>query len=106
MARKRISSKAASDIANDRMSRLLDLSIRAVRNGDEERARRYASIAKRIGQKTRTPMPKDVDICKGCGIPMDVGVNCRVRIGDGRVRITCLGCGSIRRMPYTREQRE
>ena len=106
MARKRISSKVASEIANDRMSKLFELSNEAVRNGDNDRARRYVSIARRIGQKTRTPIPDDARFCKDCGIPMEVGVNCRIRIGDGRVKITCLECGSIRRMPYTREQRE
>ncbi len=102
MARRRISSKIASEIASDRMSKLFELSKDAAKNGDDERAIRYVSVARRIGQKTRTPIPDDVRFCKGCGMPLSI----EVRIGDGRVKITCLKCDTIKRMPYTREQRE
>lgn len=106
MARRRISSKIASEIASDRMSKLFELSKDAAKNGDDKRAIRYVSIARCIGQKTRTPIPDDVRFCKGCGMPLSIEADCRVRIGDGRVKITCLKCGTIKRMPYTREQRE
>jgi len=103
MARKRISSRKAGDIASKRMSILFSLSEDAVRDGNEDRARRYVHIAKRIGQKTNTPITERY--CKGCGLPMIQGINCRTRIGDGRVKVTCLSCGKVRRMPYIREQR-
>lgn len=106
MAKKRISSKKAGDIASERMSILFDLSRVAVKNGKDDRARRYVHIARRIGQKTNTPVPKENGFCKNCGLPMVHGVNCRTRIGDGRLKITCLGCGNVKRMPYIREQRE
>lgn len=106
MSKKRISSHAAGDIAKERMSKLLDLSVSAVKNGDDERAKRYVSIARRIGQKTRVPMPEGTKICKKCDLPLIPGQNCRTRIGDGKVKITCSSCGEIKRMPYIREQRE
>ena len=106
MAKKRISSKKAGDIASERMSTLFDLSYDAVRDGRDDRARRYVHIARRIGQKTNTPVPKERGFCKNCGLPMVYGVNCRARIGDGRLKITCLECGNVKRMPYIREQRE
>lgn len=105
MSRKRISSRAAGDIASKRISILFDLSYRSARVGDNDRARRYVSLARRIGQKTRTSMPDSEMFCKECNLPLIAGENCRVRIGGGRVRITCLGCGNIRRLPYIREQK-
>ena len=104
MARKRISSKAAGDIASKRISALFRLSRESVTDGNDERAKRYVSLARRIGQRTRTPMPDDERYCKSCGLPLIAGRNCRVRIGGGRVRMTCLICGNTRRMPYIKEQ--
>lgn len=106
MTRKRISQKAAGDIASVRISRLFALARDAVRNGNDERARRYVHIARRIGQKTNTSIPSGEIYCKGCGLPMVPGVNCRIRVAGGRIRRTCGLCGEVRRMPYTREQRE
>ncbi len=106
MARKRVPPKIASGIARERMEKLFRLSVTAVRNGNNERAVRYVTLARRIGQKTRTPVPEEFSFCKNCGIPAVVGINCRTRIGDGRVKVTCLRCGSVMRMPYIREQRK
>ena len=102
MSRKRISSREASDIAVRRMSILFSLSRKALKEGNPERARRYVSLARRIGQRTRTPIPAEERYCSKCNIPLDVGRNCRVRVSGGDVRITCLECGDIRRMPYNR----
>ncbi len=106
MTRKRISSKNAGAIAEGRMTKLFSLSRAAVKDGRDDRAKRYVHIARRIGQKTNTPVPKGEAFCKGCGLPMVQGVNCRTRIGEGRLKVTCLGCGTVKRMPYIKEQRE
>ena len=102
MSRKRISSRGASDIAVRRMSLLFGLSRKALADGNPERARRYVTLARRISQRTNTPIPKDVTYCKRCNLPLDAGRNCRVRVMKGNVKITCLECGDIRRMPYNR----
>ena len=102
MSRKRISSREVSDIAARRMSILFELSRKAAADGNSDRAKRYIILARRISQRTRTPVPGDAMYCKRCNMPLDVGKNCRVRVSDGNVRITCLECGDIRRMPYTR----
>ncbi len=102
MSRKRISSRGASDIAARRMSLLFGLSRKALREGRPERARRYVTLARRISQRTNTPLPRDETYCKRCNMPLDVGRNCRVRVMNGNVKITCLECGDIRRMPYNR----
>ena len=106
MSRKRISSHDASDIALRRMSILFDLSRKALEEGNADRAKRYVILARRISQRTRTPIPKECAYCKRCNSPLDIGRNCRVRVKDGSIRATCLGCGDIRRMPYTKEPRE
>ena len=102
MSRKRISSRDASSIAARRMSVLFGLSRKALEEGNRDRAKRYVMLARRIGQRTRTPVPKEHRFCKKCNMPLDVGRNCRVRVMKGTVKITCLECGDIRRMPYNR----
>ena len=102
MSRKRISSRGASDIAVRRMSLLFSLSRKALADGNPDRARRYVTLARRISQRTNTPIPKEEAYCKRCNLPLDVGRNCRVRVMKGNVRITCLECGDVRRMPYNR----
>ena len=102
MSRKRISSRGASDIAVRRMALLFGLSRKALADGNPERARRYVTLARRISQRTNTPIPRDETYCKRCNLPLDAGRNCRVRVMKGNVKITCLGCGDIRRMPYNR----
>ena len=102
MSRRRISSHGASDIATRRMSVLFGLSRKALEDGNPDRARRYVTLARRIGQRTRTPMPRGEMYCKRCNMPLDVGRNCRVRVRGGDVRMTCLECGDIRRVPYDR----
>lgn len=103
MSKKRLSSRAANKIASERISVLYGLSMEAHRNGNEERSERYIDLARRIGQKTNTPFPKDVMYCKKCNRPLRAGDGCRVRVGDGRVKITCLRCGDVRRIPYGKE---
>ena len=102
MSRKRISSKEVSRSATERMSVLFGLSRDALRNDDPDRARRYVTLARRISQRTNTPIPRTERYCKRCNMPLDVGRNCRIRVMNGNVRITCLECGDIRRVPYSR----
>ena len=105
MSRRRISNDRIERIAAERVSRLTELSVIALREGREDRARRYVTIAIRICQKTRTDMPADFVFCKKCRLPLVPGVNQRVRIGNARVTSTCAGCGNIKRTPYLREKR-
>ena len=84
------------------MSLLFSLSRKALNEGKPERARRYVTLARRISQRTNTPLPRDETYCKRCNMPLDVGRNCRVRVMNGNVKITCLECGDVRRMPYNR----
>ena len=104
MAKKRVTKKAASRIAEERMSTLADMSKVAARNGMDERAVRYVFIARKISQKTRTPMPEGFRFCKKCNTPFIPGRNCRVRLSGGRIVTTCERCNSVKRMPYSVER--
>jgi len=73
----------------------------------EERARRYVELARRIGMRYNVRVPREFrrKFCRSCGAYLVPSVNARVRVGEGRIAVTCLGCGTIQRMPYGREQR-
>lgn len=104
MSRRRVPQKVLSDIGRERIDRLLGLAADAVREDRPDRARRYVGIASHVSAKTQVPMPRDVQICRGCGIPLMPGINCRVRLGNHMVCVTCGMCGEIRRRPYLKEQ--
>lgn len=105
MSKRRVAPKTVSDIGRDRITRLMDLSEEAVRRNHPDRARRYVWLARRIGMKTRIGIPKERIYCKKCLIPLIPGVDCRIRLSDHKVVVTCGMCGTIRRTPYLREQR-
>ncbi len=102
---RRIPNAVVHEIGEERISKLLDLSESAVREGKEDRARRYVEVARNISGKTQVAMPKDRKYCKNCFIPMMPGINCTVRLSNHKVCITCDRCGEVRRIPYIREQR-
>jgi len=105
MSKRRLSQKTVEDIGRRRIDRLMDLSEEAVRQDRGDRARRYVELARRIGMKTRTGIPAERRYCKKCLIPMMPGVNCRVRLSNHMVVVTCCECGETRRKPYVREQK-
>ena len=102
---RRIPNAMVHEIGRERISKLLDLSEIAVRNGNDERAKRYVEIARNISGKTQVAMPKERRFCKNCLLPMIPGVNCTVRLSNHKVCMRCDRCGEVRRLPYIREQR-
>lgn len=106
MSKRRIPQRTVAEIGENRISRLLDLSEEAVRANKPDRARRYVTVARRIGMKTRVKMPVDRRYCKECMVPLIHGVNCSVRLSNHKVCITCGMCGTVRRLPYIKEQRK
>ncbi|MDD3399149.1 MAG: ribonuclease P protein component 4 [Candidatus Methanomethylophilaceae archaeon] len=100
MARSRVSKHRVKEIADLRMRRLAELAVLQVREGNQERARRYVHIARRIGMKTRTPMPEGFRYCKGCQQPLVPGLNSRVRLKNGRILIHCMVCDRCIRVRY------
>ena len=102
---RRIPNATVREIGEQRISKLINLSEEAVRNGREDRAKRYIELARSISGKTQVSMPKDRRFCKGCGLPMMPGTTCTVRLSNHKVCIRCDRCGEVRRIPYLREQR-
>lgn len=106
MSKKHISRNAKVNIGKERIEILMNLAEKAVREGKEDRAARYVDIARRIGMKTRTGIPKEFRFCKGCFTPLVPGVSCTTRLNGHKVVTTCEICGTVRRVPYIREQRK
>ena len=102
---RRLPNATIQQIGADRIDKLLTMSEEAVRNGRDDRARRYIDIAMGISGKTRVRMPKEKRFCKNCHLPMMPGVNCTVRLSNHKVIMRCDACGEVRRLPYIREQR-
>ncbi len=104
MSRRRVPQRVLNEIGGERISRLLELAEEAVRQGNPDRAKRYVQIAERIAAKTQVALLRDVQVCRGCGVPLMPGINCRIRLGNHMVCVTCDMCGAIRRRPYLKEQ--
>ncbi len=94
-------------IARERIEILFGLAEREGLMGNLVRANRYASLAAKIGMRYNVRLPSEFRrrYCRSCHVFLIPGVNCRVRIGRGRVTTTCGACGDIRRFPYTEEQK-
>lgn len=71
-----------------------------------ERARRYVELARKIGMRynVRTPANFRRSFCKSCRAYLVPSRNARVRVDEGRIIVTCGGCGAVQRRPYRREQ--
>jgi ribonuclease P protein subunit RPR2 len=104
MSRRRISKNAVVCIGDERISILTRLSEDALKEGRDDLARRYVSLARNIGKKTKAKMPSGFMYCKKCMIPLIPGINCTVRLTGGKIVSKCQQCGWLKRMPYTRER--
>ena len=96
----KISKKAVIErIALERMYRLFEL---AEQNFDKhrERSRHYVELALRIGKRCNVSMPAELKkrFCKRCGEYLKVGVNSKIRVTKGIMKVTCLTCGYTRRI--------
>ncbi len=106
MSKRHLPKNAAANIGNARISTLIKLADNAVREGKDDRAIRYVTLAKSIGMKTRTNIPSEFRYCKRCSLPMIPGFNCRIRFTGHKITSSCAKCGAVERMPYIREQRK
>jgi ribonuclease P protein subunit RPR2 len=102
---KHIARKDLRKLGDERVGILVQLSREAVKEGYNDRARRYVELARAICGKAQTEMPRDFRYCKKCLLPMMPGINCRVRLTGGKITSGC-ACGEVRRMPYLKEQRK
>jgi ribonuclease P protein subunit RPR2 len=102
---KRVRRNEASGIAAVRIEKLIAMAKDEATNGDIDIARRYVDIAKRISMRTRTKIPKEHIYCKNCFTPM-TGDTFRVRLKRHRIIMVCAECGTVKRIPYVKEQSE
>ncbi|MFB6113937.1 MAG: ribonuclease P protein component 4 [Halodesulfurarchaeum sp.] len=88
-------------IAAERIDRLTELARNAAKQGDDERARRYVRLARRIAERHRLRLPTRLKrfSCDACDSYLVPGRNARVRTQDGHVVVTCT-CGAQTRYPY------
>jgi len=95
-------------IARERIETLFELSREMALKGEYELSRRYIKLARRISMKYNVRIPKKLKrmFCKKCHVFLCPGVTSKVRVNRGKVTITCLLCGNIKRYPFLREKRE
>lgn len=94
-------------IAAERMVALFQLAESEALHRHPGRARRYVELARRIGMRynVRVPQRFKRSFCKKCLAFLLPSVSARIRVGRGRVVVTCTACGAVQRHPYRREQR-
>lgn len=88
-------------IAAERIDRLHELAQAAASRSDDERAREYVRLARRVAERNRLQLPRTFRrfTCDRCDRYLRPGTNARVRLQDGHVVITC-DCGAHARYPY------
>ncbi|RQG90208.1 ribonuclease P [Natrarchaeobius halalkaliphilus] len=89
------------DVAAERIDRLHDLARAAAAADDDDRAREYVRLARRIAERNRLTLPRSFRrfTCDSCDSYLRPGKNARVRLQDGHVVVSC-DCGSHARYPY------
>lgn len=94
-------------IAVERMSTLFRLAESEALQRHADRARRYVELARRLGMRynVRVPAAFKRSFCKKCLAFLLPSVSARIRVGRGRVVVTCIACGAVQRYPYRREQK-
>lgn len=88
-------------IAAERIERLSDLAREASIECQDDRAREYVRLARRVAERHRLKLPQHFKrfTCDACDRYQRPGKNARVRLQDGHVVITC-DCGAQARHPY------
>ncbi|AAG19111.1 MULTISPECIES: ribonuclease P protein component 4 [Halobacterium] len=91
-----------ASIAAERIDRLHTLARAAARTGDDDRAREYVRLARRLAERNRLTLPPAFRrfTCDDCDAVLVPGRNARVRTRSGHVVVTC-DCGTHARYPYT-----
>jgi ribonuclease P protein subunit RPR2 len=72
-----------------------------------ERSHRYAKMARNIAQKynLKNQPHWNTRQCKSCHKFLKPGFNSQIRLTNSSIRIKCLECGEIRRIPYIKEKK-
>ena len=91
---------AERKIAEERIERLFE-SAYAVYKINPSLSSRYIILARKIAMKYRVKIPNRYrqSYCRKCLSFFSPGNNTRTRINNGKVTLTCMNCGYIRRYP-------
>lgn len=89
------------NVAAERIERLHELARAAAASGEDDRARYYVRLARRVAERNRLALPRQFRrfTCDSCDAYLRPGKNARVRLQDGHVVVTC-DCGAQARYPY------
>jgi len=98
--------KESRKIAKERMHILYSLAEECALAGNQERARRYVLLLRRIGMRYNVVVPSKlkVSMCRKCGMFLLHGKTARIGLTQGRLRVECLSCGNTRRFPYKQKR--
>jgi len=105
MGRRHVAKRDAKDIARERIDRLFDLAQWETVSGNDERAKRYVSLALRIGERHKVRTGHKRTYCPACHSYFLPPKNVRVRTRSGRIAMTCLGCGNVLRFQLSQGRR-
>ncbi|MFT4957730.1 MAG: ribonuclease P protein subunit RPR2 [Halobacteriales archaeon] len=88
-------------VAEERIDRLVTLTRDAATAGEDDRAREYVRLARRIAERHRLDLPRSLQwfTCDNCDRYLVPGENARFRTQEDHVVITC-DCGTQSRHPY------
>ena len=88
-------------VARERIDRLHRLARESASDGDDDRARHYVRLARRVAERNRLRLPRQFRrfTCDNCDRYLRPGRNARTRLQDGHVVVTC-DCGEQARYPY------
>lgn len=97
-------------IALERVRTLFRLASENVRD-DPVLAQRYVFLARRVAMAGKVRLPRECrrQVCRRCKRFIFPGVNCRVRVKQGRephLVVTCLSCDGHMRMMLRKEKRK
>ncbi|NHI90640.1 MAG: hypothetical protein EAX87_14055 [Candidatus Thorarchaeota archaeon] len=89
-------------LAEARVDILWEQAKNDAKSGLSEQARQKMLSARRIAQRARTKIPRQVNrrVCRVCGTVLIPGNTCRVRVRHNRAKhvvVSCLSCGATRR---------
>ncbi|HEX9815908.1 MAG TPA: ribonuclease P [Candidatus Thermoplasmatota archaeon] len=90
-------------LAQERMRHLVALAEKAQRGKEAtSEIKRYVSLARRIGMRYQVSLPQEMRrrICRGCESVLISGNTARHRVTSGRLTVTCLLCGAVKRYPF------
>ena len=90
------------DIKGIAKERIMELFKEAEKQFDKhsERSKQYVKISLRLAAKSGIRMPKEIrrSYCRNCKSYLVSGKNTKIRTRKGKLVVSCLVCGSHRRM--------